>query len=175
MFNLFICSFDLFGNHLVDFCQILQLFVKSWVALCSTCLKPFSVYFLFALQFREGLGWCLPNWSSRTYFWEFRLLLFHLNKLINTFCSKSCALVILFFSQVCFFYCIAYNSLSLAFRFLFSLISYLSCNACWSKLLALFLLLYSSNLYSKALFLCEISLTYFLREFSYYTRAFNIY
>ena len=148
---------DLFLHHAVDSFEVSQLLLQFAVGLIPARFQPLGVDLLLGLQLGEGaLG---AVCVSAVDFGEAGFLRLELGKQMFTFCSRVLTVSMLLLSQPSRFSCICSKSSSLFFKFLFWLISSLSCSACWSKLLARLRLPYSSNLYSKALFLCASSLT----------------
>ena len=113
----FLIPFNLLGLILRVICQ-----GESWFLFCLFQAILCKSFFNFAILVKIQL--IFPSKSLENQSLEVQIIAI-LPRLENqsTFCSKSWALVILFFNQVCFFSCMASRSLSLAFKFLFSLMS----------------------------------------------------
>lgn len=148
-----------FLHHLVDPFQVGQFLLEFVVALLLAGLEPLGVDLLLALEFGEGTLGSIDR--AGVDFGETGLLEVDLNGRRGTFYSRLLTLSMLFLSQTSRFSCISSRSSNFTFRFLFSFISYFSCRAVWSWLLARLLRLNSPSRYSSALFLWASSRTSF--------------
>lgn len=111
-----VVELDFLPHHVADLLEVLELLVDAGVTLPPARLQPLCVNLLFALKLRDG-GQFFAGLSPGDYLGQFRLLLFHLSNPTGYLFPRVLALLILFFSQICFFSCILSSSSSLAFRF----------------------------------------------------------